>query len=69
MTFVEKKEKLDYLLKLIGIECTGTAEQLAQRICVSKPTLERYLAMLREEGYSIGFCTQRKTYFLIKKED
>jgi len=68
MRFTDKKQKLDYLLELIEKENTGKAENLSEKICVSKPTVERYIANLREIGYQISFCSQRKTYFLIKKD-
>jgi len=67
MRFVDKKQKLDYLIEIIRTEKTGKAEQLAERIYVSKRTLERYLSDLREIGYKISFCSSRKTYFIIEE--
>jgi predicted DNA-binding transcriptional regulator YafY len=69
MGFVSKKQKLDYLLKLIEQGNTGTAEFLCSRIFVSRPTLTRYLADLRELGYQISFCTRRKTYYIVRGSD
>ena len=65
MKFVDKKQKLDYIMELIEKEKTGTAEDLSKRIYVSLPTVYRYISDLRSLGHQIGYCTQRKTYYLI----
>ncbi len=67
MKFTDKKQQLDYLLELIEKGNTGTADGLCKRICVSKRTLERYMSELREIGFRISFCSQRRTYYLVKK--
>ncbi len=66
MRFVDKKQKLDYLFELIDNDNTGTADELCKKICVSKRTFVRYLQDLRDLGYQIGFCTQRKTYYFVE---
>jgi len=68
MRFLDKKQKLDYLLSLISKQNTGTARQLFDLLCVSIPTTEKYLALLREDGNNIGYCTRRKTYYLIEEK-
>ena len=65
MSFIEKKEKLDYLVELMKKECTGNADELARRICVSRRTLFRYLDDLRVLGYESSYCQRRETYYLI----
>jgi len=65
MNFVDKKQKLDYILELVKKEKTGTAAALSLRVCVSLPTLYRYISDLRMLGYKIGYCTYRKTYYLL----
>ncbi len=67
MRFIDKKQKLDYLIELIKKENTGTAKELADRLCVSLPTIENYMSILREEGYKISYCTLRRTYYLVEK--
>lgn len=64
MRFVDKKQKMDYLLELIRKECTGCSEELSNNLCISKRTLHRYIQDLRELGYSISYCHQRTTYYL-----
>lgn len=68
MKFFTTKQKLDYLLELIMKECTGNADDLCDKIFVSERTLFRYLDCLRDMGYRISFCFQRKTYYLIKSD-
>lgn len=67
MRFLEKKEKIETLFSFIENRNAGTASQLADRLCVALPTVEKYLAVLREEGHQIGYCTKRKTYYLIEE--
>lgn len=71
MNFIDKKQKLDYLLKLISDERTGNAKELSERIFVSQRTLIRYLDYLRDMGFQVSYCLRRKTYYLIneKKEN
>jgi predicted DNA-binding transcriptional regulator YafY len=69
MRFVDKKEKLDFLLEIIKKEHTGNAEDLCVHIYVSKRTLLRYISDLRNMGNHIGFCIQRNTYYLIREYD
>ncbi|MBP8977669.1 MAG: HTH domain-containing protein [Bacteroidales bacterium] len=65
MNFVDRKQKLEYILELIEKGKTGTAEELSKRVYVSLPTLYRYISDLRRLGYQIGYCTYRKTYCLV----
>lgn len=65
MKFIEKTQKFHYLLELIKAGDTGTAKELSEKICVSPRTLRRYFEFLRAEGYSISYCTLRKSYYLI----
>jgi len=69
MRFVDKKQKLDYLLEIIKNESTGSACKLAKCICVSLPTFNRYLADLRALGYEIEYSRTRQTYLLIESHD
>ena len=67
MKFTDKKQKLDFLLNLITNENTGNADELSKHICVSLPTLNRYMADLRELGHEIEYSRTHRSYFLIKK--
>ena len=65
MRFIDKKEKLDYLLFLIQKDDSLDVELLSQKIYVSKRTLIRYIQDLRELGFHIGYCSYRKKYYLL----
>jgi predicted DNA-binding transcriptional regulator YafY len=67
MRFVDKKQKLDYLILLISKEEAYNADLLSQKIFVSKRTLIRYIVELRELGFEIGYCNLRKRYYFIKE--
>ena len=59
----------DFLAKLEKLECqiknenTGTAEELAEKLCVSRRTFFNYIELLKDRGYKVKFCRYRKTYF------
>jgi predicted DNA-binding transcriptional regulator YafY len=63
MQFLDKQQKLEQLLSLINDQNTGTAAQLAYKLCVSRPTIENYLNLLRTAGHNISYCSKRKTYY------
>jgi len=67
MSFVNRTEKMECLIKLITNENTGPSEQLCESIYVSRPTLMRYLTDLRDLGNQIGYCRYRRSYYFIKK--
>ena len=68
MKFTDKKEKFDFLLQLIESERTGNPNELAQRICVSRRGLFRFLVEIKDLGFRISYCPNRQTYYLIHTE-
>lgn len=69
MDYITKTQKLDYLLNLIQKGEGNTAEFLCEKICVSKSTLYRFIGDLKQLGHKIGYCTSRRSYYLIPKEN
>ena len=60
------KEVLYRLLRidsLIKIKGTGTPDELARRIGVSKRTIYDYLNIMREFGAPIKYSAKRKSYY------
>lgn len=54
------------MLRLDGLirrKATGTADDLAERLGVSVPTVYRYMRELRNFGAPISYCPQRHCYF------
>jgi len=68
MTYLKKKEKLEYLLTLIKKGNCGDATRLACRLIVSTRTIKNYLSILREMGYIIIYDQSAKTYLLVNHE-
>ena len=66
MHVIELKNTLDRLVNLINHRCTGSPEELAQRLSVSDRTVKRYIALLRELGADIRFCPLRNSYYFAK---
>jgi len=62
--FLEKRE---YLKSQIAGEHTGTAEELAKKLMISRRTLFYYFGLLDDEGKCVRYCRIRKTYYFEKK--
>lgn len=56
-------DRLEYLDKLIGRKSTGSPDNLARRINVSKRTIFEYIDILRSLGAGIEYCRYRETYY------
>jgi predicted DNA-binding transcriptional regulator YafY len=69
MNFVDKTEQLAYLLKLIKTGNSYNTEALYDKICVSERTLHRSIDILKRQGHQISFCSLRKSYYLIEKDN
>lgn len=69
MSYKDFLEKLEYLKRCIEAERTGTADELAQKLEVSRRTLFNYFALLQDEHCCIKFCRQRKTYYFCHMQE
>jgi len=58
--YCRKMERLKYLIKR---EYTGNADELAEKLGVSRRTAFNYLETLRDEGVVIKFSKFRGTYY------
>ncbi|MCF8360953.1 MAG: helix-turn-helix domain-containing protein [Prolixibacteraceae bacterium] len=67
MSYSEFLMKLESLESQIKIENTGTAEELASKLGLSRRTVFNYLELLKDKGYNIEFCRYKRTYYF--KED
>jgi len=63
MNFLKQIERLKLLNKLIAQESTGTPEELANRLGLSKRQLYNQLESLKCLGVKIGYCKKQKTYY------
>lgn len=55
MKFIERKQKMDYLLELIEKGRCISLEQVASKFECSKSTIKRLLSDLRQDGHNIEY--------------
>ena len=58
--YVNRIERLD---RLIRMKATGTPDQLAERLGMSKRSVINYLNLMKENGAPIKFSYSRQSYF------
>ena len=64
MTYLEKKQKLNYLLELIDKGRCFSLRQISHKFDCSERTVKRLLAILRDEGHEIKYCSSMKKFYL-----
>ncbi len=62
MAYEDYCRKMESLKYLIDQECTGDANEFADKLGVSRRTVFHYLETLRDEGTVIQYCKYRRTY-------
>ncbi|MGE0076415.1 MAG: HTH domain-containing protein [Bacteroidales bacterium] len=62
MQFVKINAYIDQLDTLIKNECTGPANEFAQKLGVSERTLQNHLQQLRDIGIEVVYDYYKKTY-------
>jgi predicted DNA-binding transcriptional regulator YafY len=63
--FITYQERLDYIVQLAERSSTGTPENLATRLGVSKRTIKRMVYVLREKGIPIKYNRDLRTYQIL----
>jgi predicted DNA-binding transcriptional regulator YafY len=67
MSFEEQTARIERLISLITNSNTGTAEEIAKKLGVSRRTIFSDLEYLKGKGLKITFCPFEKSYLFIKK--
>jgi len=62
MTFVQQAARIERLIGLIDSSSTGTAEELAKKLCVSRRTIFYDFEFLKGKGHEIFFCYVTVSY-------
>ena len=62
MKFIEKVNQLQRVDQLIRMKATGTPEQLASRLEISKRTVFELIAFMKSLNAPIYYCHQRLSY-------
>lgn len=63
--FITYQERLDYIVQLAERSRTGTPENLATKLGVSKRTIKRMVYVLREKGIPIKYNRDLMTYQIL----
>ena len=67
MSFEEQTARIEGLINLIGSTNSGTADELAERLGVSRRTIFNDLEYLRGRGLKIVFSPTDKRFIIEKK--
>lgn len=63
MNFVERKERLDYLLEMIEKgQCISTS-QIAEKYEYNERTIRRMISELRDLGHDIKYCKSNRKFY------
>jgi hypothetical protein len=63
MTFIEKLRLIERIDLLIRMKATGTADQLSNRLGISRSTLYEILECMRNMDAEIAYCRDRCTFY------
>lgn len=69
MRIEEQAVRIERLIRLINYSDTGTAGELAKKLCVTRRTILHDLEFMKEKGYQIVFCREGNSYQFEKKRD
>lgn len=62
MRFIEKKQKMFYLLELVEKGRLQSIQSIAERFGCSGRTIKRFISDMREDGHDIEYCRCRKKF-------
>jgi predicted ArsR family transcriptional regulator len=62
MELCKVKNYIEHINYLISHECTGSADEFASKLGVSRRTLQNHLRQLRESGVNIEYNHFKRTY-------
>jgi biotin operon repressor len=63
MRFLEKLKAIERLDQLIKLKATGSADDLATRLSVTRSTVYELIECMRNMGADINYCKQRKSFY------
>jgi len=63
MSIARYFKKIQHIDSLIRKKATGNQDEFARKTRMSKSMLKVYLREMKELGFPINFCKQRKTYY------
>jgi len=69
MIYEKQTARIERLIRLINYSDTGTAEELAYKLGVSRIIIFNDLEFLKAKGYQIVFCREANSYQIEKKRN
>lgn len=67
MTRIYRENLKVRILKLADLKSTGSPDDLAFRLGISKRSVKRIIGEIREDGQSIRYCPLRRSYVTEKE--
>jgi transcriptional antiterminator len=64
MKAIEQLERLQRINELIKAEKTGTPDEFANRLHISRRQLYEYISFIKDLGVDINYSKERKTFYL-----
>ena len=64
MKALEQLERLKRMNELIKAECTGTPDEFANLLNISRRQLYEYISYIKDLGVGIGYSKRLKTFYL-----
>jgi DNA-binding MarR family transcriptional regulator len=65
MKYYQQKARIEYIQTKAKSKATGTPSQLAEKLDISKSTLERTIKEMRENNIPIIYSRIRSTYIIL----
>jgi len=62
MKFIERKQKVEYLLEMIKKNRCISLKQIAEKYECSERTVRRMITELKEEGHEINYCRASRKF-------
>jgi Predicted transcriptional regulator len=69
MNYEDFLKRMIYLKELIEKERTGTPEELANKLHISKSSVYRSINLLKNVGIPVDYSRAKGSYYLKKKKD
>lgn len=67
MTRINRENLKVRILKLADLKSTGSPDDLAFRLGISKRSVKRIVGEIRDDGFKIRYCHLRKSYVTEKE--
>lgn len=63
MTFLEKLKTVERVDQLIRLKCTGTPDELARKLGLTRSTVYEIIECMKNMDVDIKYCKNRKSFY------